>query len=182
MLLKCVLLSYDIKLFHKKSTCDYSLYSELFPYLKSKEIFIGSDTYFAIRFPESTTQLVAVNRKLRPVSCVSWLPFDMGKILKGKKKTHKPNKKNLHKETTPHRGMKGGKKQSACQCADLTADKDTEAWSKGQILFICIFTQARNNLKPSLKKRNMINSQVIAPFLDCSSVSLAMFWSSIKPS
>lgn len=84
--LKCVLLSCDIKLYHEKSPCNYSLYSDLCPHAKSKAIFIGSDTYFAIRFPESTTQLVAVNRRLRPVVCVSWLPFDIGKILKQKKK------------------------------------------------------------------------------------------------
>lgn len=84
MFLKCVLLSCDIKLFHEKCTCDYSLYSELFPHAKSKEMFIGSDTHFAIRFPELTTQIVAVNGRLRAASSVSWLPFDMGKILKGK--------------------------------------------------------------------------------------------------
>lgn len=84
MFLKCVLLSRDIKLFHEKSTCDYSLHSELFLHAKSKEIFTGSDTYFAVRFPELTTQIVAVNRRLRQISSVPWLPFDMAKILKGK--------------------------------------------------------------------------------------------------
>lgn len=103
--LKCVLLSCDIKLFHEKSPCYYSLYSDLCPHANSKEIFIGSDTYFAIRFPESTTQLVAVNRRLRPVSCVSWLPFDMGKLLKEKKnQTNKPTEQKLQKQNHPPQG------------------------------------------------------------------------------
>lgn len=122
MFLKCVLLSCDIKLFHEKSTCEYSFYSKLFPHAKSKEILIGSDIYFAVRFPELTTQIVAVNRRLRPVSSVPWLPFDMGKILKRKRNPTNQPIKNSTRKTTPCKGMKGGEERwSAYQCADFTA-------------------------------------------------------------
>lgn len=65
MFLKSVLLLCDVKLFHDKSTCCYSLSSELLPHPKNNYIFIGSDTDFVTGFPELTTQLVAVNKRLQ---------------------------------------------------------------------------------------------------------------------
>lgn len=100
--------------------------------------FIGSDTYFTMGFPESTTHLVTVNRRLRPVSCVSWLPLNKGKNLKGKKKPTNQTNKNSRGKTTPAGIWKVARSSLHTNVQISLLARDTKAWLKGQNLLFYI--------------------------------------------
>lgn len=112
----------------KKSTFDYSLYSELFPHVKSKKKKKSLRFWHLFCYKVSWDDHTAYSCKEKAQTSILCILATIwyGQNSKRKKKPkQQQTKQKLHKENhptpPPPRGMKGGKKQSAYQCADFTA-------------------------------------------------------------